>query len=59
MKQGMTLLIVTGMMLIFGVIMMVHLNAWEKRIKEEVMALARQECPDLMQPQNDPGKGKL
>jgi len=44
MKQGMTLLIVTGMMLLFGTVMILHLNAWERRVKAEVVALAEQSC---------------
>lgn len=44
MKQGTTLLIVTGIMLVFGSLMIWRLDAWEKKIKSEVMALASQSC---------------
>jgi len=46
MKQGTTLLIVFFMMLVFGTIIFVQIDTWEKRIKKEVLAIAAQSCHD-------------
>ncbi|MFA6379058.1 MAG: hypothetical protein WCX16_04690 [Candidatus Omnitrophota bacterium] len=44
MKQGLSFLIVVVMMLIFGIIFFLKLDAWEKRVKAEVLSLASQAC---------------
>jgi high-affinity Fe2+/Pb2+ permease len=46
MKQGLTLIVVVVMMMIFGTIMLVKLDTWEKKIKAEVLVMVNQACPE-------------
>ena len=48
MKQGTTLLIVVLVMGLFSTMILLRLNAWEKKIKQETIALAKQTCEETL-----------